>query len=64
MNSLPKGLCEAARTIFQSHDEPIAIKLAVSNYRISRVLAGARSSIDVMFYDYFLKLGLHKKDLP
>jgi len=42
----------------------MVIKLTIANYNISKILVDLRSYINVMFYDYFLNLGLQKKDMP
>ena len=41
------------------HDDPIVIFLNIFNYDVRQVLIDNRSSIDVLFYDAFVRINLN-----
>jgi len=41
----------------------MVMNLLVANYKISRVLLGAKNPINIMFHDCFAKLSLQQKNL-
>ena len=63
MGNQHKSLSKSVRAMSKSSIDPMVISLIVNCYRIGKVVVRTRSSVDVMFCNCFLKLGLRTKDI-
>ena len=52
---------EGARSLTLAYHNPLVIKSIAAIYEINQVLVDTGRSIDVIFYECFLKLGLQDK---
>ncbi|URD75670.1 hypothetical protein MUK42_33875 [Musa troglodytarum] len=46
-----------------NHDNAIVIYLRIINALVKRILVDTKSSIDILYYDSFLRIGLSTKNL-
>ena len=54
-------ILKGSRSVTQTHDNPLLIKLTIANCEISHVQVDTKNFTDVMFYECFINLSLQNK---
>ncbi|RRT65793.1 hypothetical protein B296_00017391 [Ensete ventricosum] len=54
---------EAGDVEYLDHDDVLVISICIANVQVKRVMVETDSSVDVLYHDAFLKLGLTATDL-